>query len=161
MDDFSITQHGEPLHKSKYSIDLDAKTFSTEASYLVFDFTDVGGWTFKTGDDCTFQTGENCTFKTGDNCIFKTDADCTFKTGWSCTFNAGQNCTFTTGSYCTFLTGDYCTFDTEESCTFMVWYINTCKFKTFDNKSIILDRDDDKHYILTKELINMIKVING
>ena len=88
--------------------------------------------------------------------------DCwTFKTGYGCTFNTGNECTFNTGNGCTFLTGDYCTFDTDECCTFMLWNINSHKFKSYDGVSIILDRIDNKHYVLTKELIDMIKVING
>ena len=84
-----------------------------------------------------------------------------FTTGSCCTFNTGDYCTFTTSWGCTFSTGWNCTFDTDESCTFMLYYINTCKFKSHDDISIILDRNDNKHYILTKDLIDMLKVING
>ena len=68
----------------------------------------------------------------------------TFKTGGNCTFKTGGNCTFTTGKLCTLL----------------LWDINTCKFKT-PSHSIILDRNNRKHYILTKDLIQLLKVTNG
>ncbi len=185
MDNFSITQYGKPLDEYKYTIDLDTRTFSSSEDELVLDFSGLGRWTFKTGISCTFKTGDYCTFKTYANCTFKTGKCCTFKTGkcctfntgecstfdtlWSCTFDTGDDCTFDTGKCSTFdtgkcstfKTGNNCTFDTGECCTFMLWYINTCKFKSYDSISIILDLGDKKHYVLTKELIKMLKVKNG
>ena len=174
---FSITQFGKPLDKSLYTIDLTNKIFGSNENELVLDFYNLRGWnfttgsycTFRTGGSCTFYTGTYCTFKTGGSCIFKTGYDCTFMTGLRCKFNTDEDCTFKTGSRCTFMTGlnctfrtsTNCTFKTGECCTFMLWKINTCKFKTYDNMSIILDRTDNQHYILTKELIDMMKVING
>ncbi len=145
MDNFSITKNGEPLDESLYSIDLDNKTFSSKEDDLVLDFTGLAGWTFHTGWNCTFITGSNCTVKAG-NC---------------CTFNTGDDCKFKTGSFCTFHTSDRCTFDTGNYCTFMLWDINTCKFKYYDGISTILDLGDNKHYLLTKELVNMLKIANG
>ena len=161
MDNFSITQYGKPLNKSKYSIDLDTKAFSTKEDNLVLDFDDLADWTFKTGSDCTFTTGAYCTFNTGSNCTFNTGSDCTFTTGAYCTFTTGSHCTFKTGEDCTFTTAYSCTFTTGSHCTFMLYDINTCKFKTYDDISIILDRNDSKHYVLTKELMYMLKVKNG
>ena len=184
MDNYSITRNGKPLSTYQYRIDLENKVFSTSSQHLILDFGCLRGWTFKTGGNCTFKTGGNCTFKTGSNCTFDTrdrctfdtgdsctfktgsgctfhtNANCTFKTGGGCTFTTYDNCTFTTAHNCTFHTGDGCTFTTYDNCTFLLWDINTCKFKTPSN-SIILDRNDSKHYILTKDLIRLLKVTNG
>lgn len=143
MDNFSITREGKPLAESLYTIDLDARTFSTKEDNVVLNFPN--GWTFNTGNFCTFKTGNSCTFKTFSSCTFKTTAICKFDTKDRCTFKTGYGCTFKTG----------------ECCTFMLWRINTCKFKTYDDISTILDCTDRKHYILTKELITMLKVTNG
>jgi len=89
---FSIAQHGIPLDKSLYTIDLKNKVFTSESNYIVLDFTNCTGWTFTTGGNCTFYTGYGCTFDTGSYCMFKT----------------GDNCTFTTSNNCTFYTGDRC-----------------------------------------------------
>ena len=198
---FSITQFGEALDESKYSINIKKKTFSSEEDCLVLDFSYHIGWTFKTGHNCTFFTNEDCTFKTGHGCTFKVSENCIFDTGYHCTFttgdfctfdssydgtfNTGNRCTFDTGSNCTFKTGYHCTFttgcgctfttscdcifstsqdctfNTGKSCTFLVWYINTCKFKSHDDISIILDRKDHKAYKLTKELIDILRIANG
>ena len=160
---FSIRQYDKTLALSKYSIDLDTKVFSSKENDLVLDFTH--GWTFKTGSTCNFNTGKDCTFKTGSGCTFKTGYDCTFDTGSICTFKTGDYCTFDTGSYCTFNTGYECKFNTGSVCTFMLFDINTCKFKKYDGIydgiSIILDIKDNNHYVLTKGLIDMLKVMNG
>jgi hypothetical protein len=108
---FSVTQYGEPLDPDLYTWDSETKTFTTQESYLVLDFSDIDGCTFKTGYDCTFKTGLYCTFNTGYGCTFKTAYGCTFKTGYDCTFNTDSDCTFKTGYDCTFKTGLYCTFE--------------------------------------------------
>ena len=193
MGNFSITQYGNPLDKSKYTIDLDTKVFSSNQHNLVLDFNYLTVWTFKTGshcifntgmnssfntgdscifntgmncsfntgDSCTFKTYSDCTFITGDNCTFNTGMNCTFNTGDSCIFNTGHNCTFNTGRQCTFTTASDCTFNTGKLCTFLIYHINTCKFKSYEDISTILDCIDNKHYLLTKELIKMLKVKNG
>jgi len=169
MDNFSITQDGKALKKSLYTIDLDTKTFSSKEYDLVLEFSTCDRWTFKTGGSCTFKTGWYCTFKTGKHCTFDTASGCTFHTGeWCtfhtgewCTFDTGRHCTFTTGAYCTFNTSHYCTFDTGKSCTLALYNINTCKFKKYDGISIILDRKDNKHYLLNEEFIILQKVLNG
>ena len=137
MDNYSVTYYGKPLEKFLYSIDLDNKTFGSKINNLVLDFTGFDDWTFKTGNGCTFRTGYRCTFMT--------------------TFN----CTFKTSKYCTFMTSSRCTFDTGESCTFLLYDINTCKFKTYDDISTILDRNDNQRYVLTKEFINIQKIKNN
>ena len=151
MDSFSITQYGKPLDKSLYCIDIKNRVFSTNESNLVLDFTDI--WTFITGDTCTFKTGNSCTFKT--------ESHCTFNTGWECTFDVQGDCTFSTGHDCIFHVSCNCTFDTARSCIFSILDINTHKFNTWDDISIILDRADDKRYVLNKALIDMMKVIHG
>ncbi len=177
MDDFSITQYGKPLDKDSYSIDLETKIFHSEESNLTLDFHRLDDWNFKTGNQCIFETGEDCTFETGINCTFKTENNCTFETSSSCTFNTlsncifntshnctfntGSECTFNTGVYCTFKTGAYCTFNTGSECTFLLWEINTCKFLTFDGKSIILDRAGGKRYVLSEDFKKLLKVMNG
>ncbi len=153
MDKFSITQYGKPLDEDKYTIDLKYKMFGSSEHGLLLDFSDLVGWTFKT-------TGNSCTFITGGFCIFNTTSICTFTTGSSCIFNTDYDCTFTTGWNCTFNTGNGCVFTTGKLCTFSLWDINTCKFKTYDDISIILDRYDKQHYLLTKELINILKIKN-
>ena len=148
MDNFSITQNGKPLDKSLYTIDLDNKVFFSKENELVLDFNSCNdyGWTFKTGYGCTFKTGSNCTFTTKGDCTFQTFDNCTFKTGVTCTFRTYDNCTFTTGGLC----------------TFSVYNINTCKFKSYDRiSSIILDRSVNKHYLLTKEFIDLQKIKNN
>ncbi len=177
MVNFSITQCGKPLDEYLYTIDLTNKIFSTSTDDLVLDFSGLAGWDFITGSYCTFYTSRNCTFKTGQFCTFRTQGGCIFQTGSSCTFltclrctfNTDDDCTFKTGSrctfktrrFCTFRTSTDCTFDTGDSCTFMVYNINSHKFKSYDGMSIILDRHDKKHYVLTKELIDMMKITNG
>ena len=136
---FSVIQNGKPLNPSKYQWDEKIRTFSTNESDLVLDFTGIDGLTFKTGsrctfiigDRCTFTTGDYCTFKTGSHCTFKTEDNCTFSTGWSCTFNTGVDCTFKTGDHCTFKTGVDCTFNTGDYCIFKTGY--SCTFKTGSN----------------------------
>ena len=99
--------------------------------------------------------------KMSNGSTFDTGNDCSFNTGHYCTFNTGCDCTFTTGCDCIFSTSQDCTFNTGNECTFLVWRINTCKFKSHDYISIILDRHDKKHYILTKQLIDILKITNG
>ena len=176
MDNFSITKQGKPLSKDKYTIDYEKKVFTSKEDNL--DFRGCSGWTFTTGGHCTFKVAGNCTFTTGGNCTFDTGNSCTFATGVGCTFNTYDGCTFytsgscifktgdgcifrTTYDNCTFLTGNGCTFKTGNYCTFSLWDINTCKFKSYDGYSIILDRLDKKHYLLTKEFLALQKVKNG
>ena len=94
MDNFSITQYGKPLDKSKYTIDLDTKTFNSEENDLVLDFNGLDGWIFMagnySGNGCTFTTGRRCTFRAGNNCTFKTGSGCTFITGNDCIFKTGN-----------------------------------------------------------------------
>ncbi len=161
MDNFSITQNGKPLNRSEYIIDIGTKIFSSSVDNLVLDFFNCSGWTFTTGSDCTFNTGGECTFKTGSYCTLNTSSYCTFRTGDRCIFSTDWDCTFNTGGECTFKTGSSCTFETGSSCIFMLWGINSHKFKSYDGMSTILDLDDKKHYVLTKELIDILKVTNG
>ena len=93
---YSITQNGKPLDKSKYTIDEKTKTFSSNEDDLVLDFHGLEGWTFNTGSDCTFKTGDYCTFNVNYNCTFNTGSDCTFGTGSNCTFKTGGDCSFDT-----------------------------------------------------------------
>ena len=51
MDDFSITQYGNPLDESKYTIDLENKVFSSVENSLVLDFTEEYGWAFNQDHD--------------------------------------------------------------------------------------------------------------
>ena len=106
MINFSVTQSGKPLDPSKYTWDESTRTFSTNESNLVLDFSDVDGCTFKTGHYCTFKTLSGCTFKTGFGCTFKTDSGCTFNTGSGCTFTTLSDCTFKTGSKCVVIRRD-------------------------------------------------------
>ena len=132
---------------------------------------------FKTGDNCMFCVGNNCTFNTAANCMFNTGYQCSFKTGAYCTFKCGDDCYFTTGSSCTFTTVSNCTFTTGMCCTFRV--DENCKFKithgctfnvidvltqTFvcaDGHSTILDRNDNRRYVLTGEFLRLMKVRKG
>ncbi len=139
MAEYKITtKNGRPLSRDKYTLDLENRVFGTREHNLFLEFTDDNSWIFRTGSDCAFNTnGFNCTFRTGARCRFNTNSGCVFRTG--------KDCTFTTGGWCTFHLSD----------------INTCKFKSFDNESTIFDQNDNKHYILSKELIKMLKVANG
>jgi len=134
--DECIRQNGKALDKSKYTIDLDTKTFATEEDDLFLDFTGLSDWTFKTGHSCIFKTLNDCTFKTWSGCTFKTGHNCTFNTYSSCTFNTGGRCTFS------------------------LYNINNCKFKS-GSSGIILDKEDNKHYLLNEEFVRLQKVING
>jgi len=113
---YSITKNGKPLDKKLYTIDEKTKTFSSNESGLVLDFSNEYGWVFDTGSSCTFKTGPDCTFKTSFYCTFKTSSDCTFDTGSNCIFKTGSDCTFDTGPDCTFNTGSDCTFNTSYKC---------------------------------------------
>lgn len=104
---FSVTQNGKPLKKSKYNWDENTRTFSTKENNLVLDFRDISGCTFDTGGGCTFDTGSACTFNTGSACTFDTGWDCTFKTGSGCTFDTGWGCTFDTGKNCIVVRRDF------------------------------------------------------
>lgn len=145
MDNFSITKYGKPLLKSKYTIDLVKKVFYSTVDDLVLNFTNCHDWTITTGSFCTFLTGSECIFKTG--------GYCTFHTSYSCTFYTDTNCTFTTSGNCTFKTG--------QLCIFLLFDINSCTFKSYDGISTILDRGDKKHYLLTKEFVQLQKVKYG
>ena len=125
---YSITKNGKPLDKKLYTIDEKTKTFSSNESGLVLDFSNEYGWVFDTGSSCTFKTGPDCTFKTSFYCTFKTSSDCTFDTGSNCIFKTGSDCTFDTGPDCTFDTGPDCTFNTSYYCTFDTG--SNCIFKT-------------------------------
>ena len=105
---YSITKNGKPLDKKLYTIDEKTKTFSSNESGLVLDFSDEYGWVFDTSFDCTFKTGSYCTFKTGFDCTFDTGSGCTFETSFDCTFETSSDCTFDTGSSCIFNTGYKC-----------------------------------------------------
>jgi hypothetical protein len=105
---FSITKNGIELGKSRYNWDEKTRTLSTTENYLVLDFSDYFGVTFKTGHSCIFKTGSSCTFDTGNYCTFKTGHYCTFNTGSNCTFDTGYSCIFKTGFNCTFNTGSNC-----------------------------------------------------
>ena len=166
MGKFSITQYGKPLNESRYNC-RNKVLICTDAN-LVLDFTGIDNWifivkdscTFKTGANCRFHTHSSCIFETGGNCIFNTGHHCTFETGNHCTFKTGDGCTFDTEGYCTFKTGWNCTFNTGVCCTFSLYDINTCKFKSYDGYSIILDRRDNEAYKLTKEFVALQKVKN-
>ena len=160
-ENFSITQKGKALAKSKYTIDVKGKTFSSRESNLVLDFNGLHDWTFKTGDFCTFKTGNNCTLKTDNHCTFDTGENCTFMTGNYCTFSTYSHCNFNTGSCCIFTTSDKCIFITSNNCTFLLWDINSCKFKSFGENNIISDRRYNKRYLLNKDLIDTLKVMKG
>ena len=161
LDGFSITQNGNPLDESLYTIDIENMEFSSKEDDLVLDFNGWMEFTFKTGDGCTFNTGESCIFNTGYSCNFYTGSGCTFITENNCTFNTGESCTFKTGSYCTFNTESSCTFDTIGLCTFLICTVDTCTFRKYDGLSIILDRADNTHYLLTKEFVKLQKIKNG
>jgi len=158
--DECIRQNGKALDKSKYTIDLDTKTFATEEDDLFLDFTGLSDWTFKTGGFSTFKGGHKCIFNTGSICTFNTGYGCTFGAGGDCTFYTGYDCIFNTFNGCTFKTGEHCTFDTGDDCTFLLYDINTCKFKS-GSSGIILDKEDNKHYLLNEEFIRLQAVING
>lgn len=113
---YSITKNGVELSKDLYTIDKKTKTFSSNESGLVLDFSDEHGWTFKTSNICIFNTGSNCTFDTGRDCTFDTGCNCAFNTGCDCTFKTGSNCMFNTECDCTLKTGSNCTFKTGASC---------------------------------------------
>ena len=153
MYNFSITQYGKPLDESLYTIDVKNKIFASRETNLVLDFTGIDGWTFRTSGDCIFNTGGRCTFNT--------EGSCTFNTGWSCMFHTRSYCTFNTYSDCTFKTDFHCTFNTGHCCTFSLYDINSHEFKTHDGNSIIIDRTDFKHYLLTEEFVKLQKVKNG
>ena len=107
---YSITKNGQ-CAKHLCEIDENNKTVSTKENSLVFDFSCLDDWSFKTGFGCTFTTDSGCTFITY--------YDCTFITGYGCTFSTGYGCTFKTRSDCTFSTGSDCTFSTEENCVLL------------------------------------------
>jgi len=67
--DFTVTQYGKELEKSKYTFDEETKTFSSKENNLVLDFSKIKWITFKTASDCTFKTSSDCTFDTGFNCV--------------------------------------------------------------------------------------------
>jgi len=138
MNNYSISQYGKPLDKSKYTIDEYTKTFSSDENDLVLDFHNLDNCTFKTGSCCTFKAGSCCTFKAGSYCTFKAGSYCTFNTGSNCTFDTGSDCTFDTWSYCTFKAGSDCTFKTWSNCTFKTG--NDCTFKT-GNDCVVVRRD--------------------
>jgi len=85
-------RNGNDVDKSRYKIDFEKKTFSTNQTDLIIDFSGLDGWTFYTGSYCEFETGDNCKFDTGIYCIFKTGNDCKFDTLYYCKFKTGDNC---------------------------------------------------------------------
>ena len=86
----------------------------------------------------------------------------------SSTDGVGTSCTFTTGFGCSFNIGSHCTFNTGNGCTFLVYGINSCTFKYKDftwldvmDNGIILDKEDNKHYVLNKEFVRLQRLTNG
>ncbi|MHA1402088.1 MAG: hypothetical protein ACTSQE_17195 [Candidatus Heimdallarchaeaceae archaeon] len=106
MENFSVTQNGLPLSKTKYTWNEDTRTFSSLEDDLVLDFNGIDGCVFNTGSYCTFTTGSYCTFTTGYNCTFTTYSNCSFTTSYNCTFDTSYYCTFTTGSDCVVIRRD-------------------------------------------------------
>ena len=80
---FSVTQNGKELDKSKYTWDEKTKTFSTNESNLTLDFSNLNSVTFNTGYNCTFKTGSYCTFNTGHNCTFEVGEKCCLHYCWN------------------------------------------------------------------------------
>jgi len=71
-----VLKNGKPLDLDKFMWDEKTRTFSSEVTGLVLDFTGIHHCTFDTIYDCTFKTGHGCTFKTGSGCTFDTGSDC-------------------------------------------------------------------------------------
>ena len=143
MINFSITQFGKPLDKSRYTWDEATKTLSALEADLVLDFAWIMWITFKTGSHCTFDTGSYCTFTTGSYCTFTTGSDCTFKTGSHCTFETGSYCTFDTWEQCVVIRRDvYEVIELEE------W--REIKLNWYEHKGFIYTKEEKK--IVTLEL---------
>ena len=182
----SVTRWGKPLAKSYYRIDFEKRVFTSKYGSLVFDFPLCHDWTFNIMNPVKRPT--DTWDNQGNRCIFNTGFGCTFNVGWGCTFNTGDNCTFNTMGNSKFDVGANCTFNRiksprtkneptipKDSSMFSLWNINSCKFKSYDEGyddvgsydggcdglSIILDRADNKHYVLTEEFIQLQKVKNG
>jgi hypothetical protein len=97
---FSVTQFSKPLDPSKYTWDVNTKTFSSSEDNLVIDAGGQNHITFHTGDKCNFNTGYHCNFHTGHNCNFNTGSHCNFNTGEWGNFRVGSKCIFKTGEKC-------------------------------------------------------------
>lgn len=152
-------------------------------------FTIGDGNMVRCSDKCAFNAGENCMFRTGKDCIFGTDGGCNFSTGSNCKFTTGDDChfdaeydcdfnvkdfnTISARDSCRFNTGKYCTIECSDNCEFKLG--ESCivsltevfgdgqyyqKFKNYNN-SIILDRTTGKRYVMDKQFIKGIKVVNG
>ena len=128
MSEFSVTQNGKPLDKSKYTWDKETRTFTTKEDNLVLDFSKNNSITFNTGSRCIFKTGDDCKFNTLDNCTFTTGSKCEFNTGERCNFNVENYCIFNTKDYCRFNARNNCKFNTGDCCTFRA--IDNCDFVT-------------------------------
>lgn len=128
MSEFSVTQNGKPLDKSKYTWNKETRTFTTKEDDLVLDFSKNNSITFNTGSRCIFKAGDDCKFNTLDNCTFTTGSKCEFNTGERCNFNVENYCVFNTKDYCHFNARNNCKFNTGDCCVFSV--INNCNFVT-------------------------------
>ncbi len=164
-----VLKGGEPLNLDLFSWDENTRTFSSNESGLVLDFSGVYNCTFKTGSDCTFDTGSNCIFKTGSYCTFKTYSDCTFNTSYSCTFNTGSCCIFNTGSKCVILRRD--TFEIiqpTEGQTIQLCTLNVKGYLFKENNKLYYSEDKENEYIIVDSILsrviyrkgNVLKVVN-
>lgn len=93
-----VFKNSEPLDLEDFDWDEHTKTFSTQSSNLLLDFS--------TDDESSDGTGQCFTFYTGDSCKFYVWSDCTFITGNYCTFLTGNSCKFLTGQKCVIIRQD-------------------------------------------------------
>ena len=96
-----------------------------------------------------------CPCQCKNSCTIKSLRVCEFKAGNKCWFETTRECKFKTGSSCHFTTSYKCVFDTGKNCEFHVKGIATQTFKTYDDKSFVVDyeRKPTKKYVLNKEVI--------
>lgn len=177
---YNIYQHGSILSRTKYTIDKEKKIVKSEEHDLTFDFEGCDGWHLTGGLSCIFRTGRYCTIWGGDDSMFKTGGNCTFHTGEFCTFHTSGHCTFICEAYatinasssCTFKVGRHsvihaysdCVFEIGHTCIIRLYDLKTHKFTLtyheYDDTSTILDTRDGQRYLLNKELLTFIKLMN-
>jgi len=93
----TVTQYGEPLDPSKYTLEGNIFRCIEDSIIINCNTTDM---TFYIGDDCSVTSVGGCNFISSSSCVFITWGDCTFDTWSDCVFKVLSDCTLKTSHRC-------------------------------------------------------------
>lgn len=116
---YTITQNGDPLSASLYTVDEENKIFTTLEDNLLVDFTDLSGWCFHMDGCswCTILADDYCHVKAGHHNTIVAGVSSCFQCGWATSYTTGPSCCFhSRGHENTFDVGDDCIINCKDSC---------------------------------------------